>query len=50
MDKPYPSWELKTVVDFEGNITEYWDSPKPVPLIGGKIFVWNEDLLDWVEA
>jgi len=39
--KPYPSWLLNET-------TCLWDSPKAKPS-DGKMYSWNEELLDWVE-
>lgn len=39
--KPFPSWTLN-------QSTWLWDSPVPYPT-DGKIYVWNEELVNWVE-
>ena len=39
--QPFPSWILNQT-------TWKWDSPEPYPL-DGKIYIWNEDTLNWVE-
>lgn len=39
--KPFPSWSLN-------DTTCLWEAPIPMP-IDGKIYNWNEDLLQWVE-
>jgi hypothetical protein len=40
--KPFASWTL----DEE---TCIWNAPTPMPVEEGKIFVWNEDLVNWEE-
>lgn len=40
--KPYESW----TIDSE---TYFWNAPTPMP-IDGKIYVWDESTLSWVEA
>jgi hypothetical protein len=45
-DKPYPSW---TWVTNEVGVS-YWDSPVPMPRNHGKVFVWNEEQLQWKEV
>jgi hypothetical protein len=37
--QPYPSWSLDSNFD--------WQSPTPKPTEG--IWIWNEDILNWVE-
>jgi hypothetical protein len=54
-EKPYPSWVWKEITfKNENEVIEvtggYWDSPTPMPIINKKIFIWNEELLDWVEV
>lgn len=39
--KPYPSWILN-------EDTCLWESPVTYP-IDGKLYIWNEDTLTWVE-
>jgi hypothetical protein len=39
--QPYPSWTL----DADAN----WQPPTPMPVEEGKIFIWNEDILNWEE-
>ena len=39
--KPFPSWTLN-------EISCLWDSPVPYPS-DGKIYQWNEDILNWQE-
>lgn len=40
--KPFASWTLN-------EDTCLWDAPTPMPVEEGKIFVWNEETLSWVE-
>ena len=40
--KPYESWELD-------EDTCQWVAPTPYPA-DGKLYTWNEDLLDWTEV
>lgn len=40
--KPYASW----VLDED---TCRWDAPKPMPT-DDKVYVWDEDAVEWVEA
>ena len=44
LPKPYESW-VWVVNEVGGG---YWDSPKPAPE-DDKVYVWNEEILDWVE-
>jgi len=39
--KPYPSWVLN-------EDTCLWNSPIPYPN-DGKMYMWNEDILNWIE-
>ena len=39
--KPFPSWILN-------EDTCLWDSPIPYPN-DGKMYMWNEDILNWIE-
>lgn len=41
--QPFPSWTLN-------EDTCLWDSPIPYPVVEGKMFTWNEELLNWVET
>jgi hypothetical protein len=48
-DKPYLSWVKKEVI-FNGEIVGwYWDSPVPLPIEHGKIFMWVEETQEWAE-
>jgi hypothetical protein len=38
--KPYPSWVLI-------NTTAMYEAPKPMPVVEGKIYNWNEEHLRW---
>ena len=40
--KPFASWVLN-------EDSCQWESPTPMPVEEGKIFVWNEDTTSWVE-
>lgn len=40
--KPFPSW----VLDEE---TCLWNAPTPMPVVEGKMFVWDEPTTAWVE-
>ena len=40
--QPYPSWILNTD-------TAQWESPVPYPT-DGKIYIWDEQTLSWVEV
>jgi len=40
--QPYPSWTLN-------NITWTWEAPVAYPN-DGKIYIWNEEAKNWVEA
>jgi hypothetical protein len=41
--QPYPSWVINTEFG-------YWESPIPRPTeIEGKVHIWDEDTLQWVE-
>lgn len=40
--KPYASWVLN-------EDTCLWDAPIQIPVEEGKIFVWDEDTVSWVE-
>lgn len=39
--QPYNSWKLNKE-------TYHWEAPKPRPT-DGKLYIWNEDKLEWVE-
>jgi hypothetical protein len=40
--KPFASWLLNEE-------TCRWEAPTPMPVEEGKIFVWNEETVSWVE-
>lgn len=40
--KPFDSWVLN-------EDSCQWESPTPMPIEEGKVFVWNEDTTSWVE-
>jgi hypothetical protein len=40
--KPFASWLLN-------DATCLWDAPVAMPVEEGKMFVWNEDLVNWEE-
>lgn len=40
--KPFPSWVLNNDVK--------WEPPMPKPVEEGKLFVWDEPTLSWVEV
>lgn len=40
--QPYASWSFDRA-------SWTWVSPKPQPVMDGKIFVWEEEVSDWVE-
>ena len=40
--KPYASWVLN-------EDTCLWDAPTPMPVVEGKMFVWDEPTTAWVE-
>lgn len=46
---PFPSWTLETITDSRGVTSTYWNAPKPIPNVHGKVFYWDEERLDWVE-
>jgi hypothetical protein len=48
--KPYPSWIWIEVISNNEVVGGYWDAPKADPGIHGKKYVWNEEILDWVEV
>jgi hypothetical protein len=39
---PFPSWVLN-------NVTWTWEAPTPMPVVEGKMFVWDEPTTSWVE-
>jgi hypothetical protein len=39
---PFPSWVLN-------EDTCLWGAPTPMPVVEGKIFVWNEPTTAWIE-
>ena len=39
---PFPSWVLN-------NVTWTWEPPTPMPVVEGKMFVWDEPTTSWVE-
>jgi len=40
--QPFASWTK--------NATTYlWEAPTPMPVVEGKMFLWHEDTLSWVE-
>lgn len=41
--KPYPSWILN-------DETCLWSAPVEMPVVEGKLYTWNEDSTNWVEA
>jgi hypothetical protein len=48
--QPYPSWTYQEVKLADGTaLGGTWVSPKPLPVAHGKVFVWDESQLDWVE-
>lgn len=40
--KPFASWLLNET-------TCQWGAPTPIPVVEGKMFVWNEPTTSWVE-
>jgi hypothetical protein len=40
--QPYPSWTLN-----ETSCT--WEAPVAMPVVEGKMYVWDEPTVDWVE-
>lgn len=40
--KSFASWNLNTE-------TGLWDAPTPMPVEEGKVFVWDEDTIAWIE-
>ena len=40
--KPYASWVLNET-------TCNWGAPTPMPVVEGKMFIWDEPTLSWVE-
>ena len=40
--KPFNSWELN-------EDTCLWETPTPMPVEEGKMFVWNEETVSWLE-
>jgi hypothetical protein len=40
--KPFPSWVLDEA-------TCIWDAPTPMPVEEGKMFVWDEPTIAWIE-
>ena len=40
--KPFDSWVLN-------EDSCQWESPTPMPVEEGKVFIWNEETLSWVE-
>ena len=40
--KPYDSWVLN-------ENTCYWEAPTPMPVEEGKMFVWDEETVSWIE-
>lgn len=39
--QPYPSWILNKK-------TALWEPPKPMPKNNDNIYIWDEELLDWI--
>ena len=40
--KPYASWVLN-------ESTCNWDAPTAMPVVSGKVFIWNEQTVSWIE-
>jgi hypothetical protein len=40
--KPYASWTLN-------ESSCLWEAPTPMPVEEGKMFVWNEETVSWIE-
>jgi len=41
--KPYPSWVLNET-------TCRWEAPTPMPVVEGKMYIWNESTTSWDEV
>lgn len=41
--QPYPSWILNKDIWM-------WESPVPMPVVEGEMYIWDEATVNWIEA